>query len=75
VSKLQRRYSKQEFEILSACIKPYGQWTAAERKSWAATCYGFRQFAAPNITPIEHYWPDSRIPPHHRTTAKQRGRA
>jgi hypothetical protein len=59
VGKLKRRYSKEEFAILSACIKPYERWTIAERKSWARTCYGFRQFAAPNITSIEHYRPET----------------
>jgi hypothetical protein len=57
MGKLQRRYSAQEFETLSACIKPYERWTAAERRAWAIDCYGFRQFTASNITPIEHYWP------------------
>ena len=57
IGKLQRRYDEQELMILSACIKPYERWTVAERKAWAVKCYGFRQFAAPNITPIERYRP------------------
>ena len=63
LSKLQRRYSKAEFAILSECIKPYERWTVAERKSWARLGYGFRQFAAKNITPIEHYRPQPPMPP------------
>jgi hypothetical protein len=57
MGKLQRRYTEQEFATLAMCIKPYERWTAAERKAWAVECCGFRQFAAPNITPIEFYWP------------------
>jgi hypothetical protein len=57
MTKLPRRYSEQEFARLSEAIKPVERWTAAERRAWLIDCYGFRHFAAPNITPIEHYWP------------------
>jgi hypothetical protein len=62
VSRLQRRYSAQEYEILSECIKRYERWTAAERRAWARTCYGFRRFEAANITPIELYRPQPPMP-------------
>jgi hypothetical protein len=34
MAKLPKRYTDQEFESLSACIKPYEKWTIAERKVW-----------------------------------------
>ena len=58
MGKLAKRYTDQEFATLSVCIWPYEKWTSAERKAWAADdCFGFRQFSAANITPIEFYWP------------------
>jgi hypothetical protein len=62
VDKLKRRYSAEEFAVLSATIKVYERWTSAERKAWARTCYGFRRFAASNVTPIEHYQPQPPMP-------------
>jgi hypothetical protein len=57
---LTRRYTAEDFKRLSELIRPYEQWTSAERKAWVADdCYGFRQFIAANVTPIEHFWPQS----------------
>ena len=61
--RLPRRYDDQEFAILSACIKPWERWTVTERKAWTTPRHGFRQFASPNVTPIEHYQPMTARPP------------
>ena len=75
MSKLPRRYSDREFATLVVCIKPYERWTAAERRAWAIDCYGFRHFAAANVTPLEHYWPkasgNSHVPTGARPATKQ----
>ncbi len=55
MAKLPRRYTEHELATLKVCIKPYERWTVGERKLWAIECYGFRHFAAANITPLEHY--------------------
>jgi hypothetical protein len=57
MTKLNRRYSKCELEILLASIKPFEEWSQSERAGWLRQQVGFRHFIAPNITPIEHYQP------------------
>jgi hypothetical protein len=57
MAKLVRRYTVEEKARLTATMKVVERWTKYERYLWERSHYGFRHFAASNITPIEHYRP------------------
>ena len=58
MTKLAPRYAPDEKARLLATMKPVERWTKYERYLWDRSHYGFRHFAASNITPIEHYMPE-----------------
>jgi hypothetical protein len=58
MAKLTARYQPEEKARLLATVKPVERWTKYEQQLYARSHYGFRHFAAPNITPIEHYQPE-----------------
>ena len=58
MAKLTPRYTVEEKARLTATMKVVERWTKYERYLWERSHYGFRHFAASNITPIEHYMPE-----------------
>jgi hypothetical protein len=60
MAKLKPRHTKPELNTLLVCIAPVESWTRDDLRAWkreGVNAAGFRHFAAPNITPIEHYRP------------------